>query len=149
MSRKRSGAAEGGGNVVLAVPATLAYRALVTRTVATVCKMSTPRTGPAVRFTNELVSAVGEAFNNVVLHGYAGRPPGSVELCLHREADRVVVRIRDWGQSFDPAAASAPDLEKAQESGMGIFIIRSFVDVLSYEAGIPNVLTLTKRHPGR
>jgi serine/threonine-protein kinase RsbW len=140
------------GGVLLRVSATLAYRELASRTVATVCKMSGRRTATAEsagRFTNELVSAVGEAFNNVVLHAYAEREPGEVELRLRWTDAAVVVEMRDWGQPFDLAAVSEPDLDQGQESGMGVFIIRSFVDEVAYTAGQPNVLTLTKRFPVR
>ncbi len=50
----------------------------------------------------------------------------------------------DDGVSFDPAAVPVPDLDGLPESGMGLYIIRSFVDDLSYEPGPPNALRFIK-----
>jgi serine/threonine-protein kinase RsbW len=58
------------------------------------------------------------------------------------------VMIKDTGVSYDPCQAIPPDLESLPESGMGIFIMRSFVDEITYVAGSPNILTLFKRLDG-
>jgi serine/threonine-protein kinase RsbW len=141
------------GAVLLRVPAVLAYRELACRTVAAVCKLSQGGSNGAGatatrRFANELMSAVGEAFNNIAIHSYAHTEPGSVEIELAWTPEQVVVEVRDTGASFDFASVPMPDLECPQESGMGVFIIRSFVDEAEYRAGCPNVLVLTKRSVG-
>jgi serine/threonine-protein kinase RsbW len=138
------------GAVLLRVPAALAYRELASRTVAAVAKLSQggpsgPGSSATRRFTNELLSAVGEAFNNIVIHAYAHTEPGAVEIELTWSPEQVVVEVRDTGASFDFDAVPLPDLEAPQEKGMGVFIIRSFVDEAEYRAGCPNVLVLTKR----
>ena len=136
--------------IYLRVPGQLAYRELATRAVAFACKHArsdgTSDNGEGLDedFSYEAVSAIGEAFNNVVLHGYAGRPPGDVTLQVETLDDRLVVQMLDDGASFDPAAVPAPDLEGLPESGMGLYIIRSFVDDLAYEPGPPNSLRFTK-----
>lgn len=137
-------------SVLLKVPATFAYRELTCRTVAAVAKlclgMKEPLGGEAARrFTNELVSAVGEAFNNVVMHAYAGSDGGTIELELEWTADHVVLEMRDTGEAFDLEAVPDLDLETAHENGMGVHIIRSFVDEVEYRPGAPNVLVLKKR----
>jgi anti-sigma regulatory factor (Ser/Thr protein kinase) len=146
---KQSGLAMS-GSVLLRVPAALEYRELTCRTVSAVCKLSqrgTGKGGAARRFSNELMSAVGEAFNNVVLHAYAHTTQGTVEIDLDWTSDRVVVEVRDRGTSFDLDAVPVPDLGLPQEQGMGVFIIRAFVDEVEYRPGSPNVLVLTKRVP--
>ena len=40
---------------------------------------------------------------------------------------------------------SYPDLESLPESGLGIFIIKSFMDQVVYRPGAPNLLEMTKR----
>lgn len=99
-------------------------------------------------FDDKIVSAVGEAFNNVAIHGYRGRPPGNVVLELELIRDGVRIRLFDTGAVFDPAAEAAPRLASLPESHMGLFIIRSCMDTVTYERGdppaTPNVLTLTK-----
>jgi serine/threonine-protein kinase RsbW len=142
-----------GCNVIcLEVPGRIECRDMVLRTVSAACKLVTPaarsRRSRYAEFATQVVSAVGEAYNNVVLHGYAGRDPGSVQIHIENCHEWMRVMIKDTGMSFDPAQASPPDLEALPESGLGIFIMRSFVDEVTYlpgSAGSPNVLTLFKR----
>ena len=116
------------------------------RTLSAVCKVdATESHQQASAFSIDLLSAVGEAYNNIVLHGYAGRTPGPIRMRIRKCSRGVKVEISDMGASFDPAQAPAPDLASLPESGIGIFLMRSMVDELSYVAGCPNVLTLVKR----
>jgi serine/threonine-protein kinase RsbW len=137
---------DGSDEVCLEVPAKLGCRNVVMRTVSAVCKLaaaSGQAQGPDVCM--ELLSAVGEAYNNIVLHGYAGRTPGPIRMKIRNCSRSVRVEISDTGESFDPAQAPPPDLASLPESGIGIFLMRSMVDEVSYVAGCPNVLTLVKR----
>ena len=56
----------------------------------------------------------------------------------------ITLRICDYGKSFDPTQVAEPDLDSLPESGLGLFIMRSFMDTISYQAGAPNVLAMTK-----
>lgn len=97
------------------------------------------------QFQEEVVSALGEAFNNTVFHAYRGRPDGRVTIEVEPQGDLLEVRIIDEGITFDLSAVPTPDLDELPESGMGLFIIRSFMDDVSYRSGPPNVLSLRKR----
>lgn len=135
--------------VSLEVPATIACRNVVMRTVSAVCKLAgvaCARQPSDIR--SDVLSAVGEAYNNIVLHGYAGRTRGSIQMKIHNCSNCVRVEIRDTGASFDPTQASPPDLAALPESGVGIFLMRSMVDEVSYVPGCPNVLTLVKHLGG-
>ena len=94
-------------------------------------------------FRIQVLSAVCEAFNNIVLHGYQGRDDGPIEVKIRTRPDHIAVELRDWGASFDPNAVPEPDFESLPESGFGMFIIRAFMNV-RYRPGSPNVLTLSK-----
>jgi serine/threonine-protein kinase RsbW len=120
------------------------------RTVSAACKLVTPnaRTRGSYNsfvFTDQVVSAVGEVYNNIVLHGYAGREPDSIHLQIEIYPGWMRVTMKDMGTSYDPFQAPSPDLDTLPESGLGIFIMRSFVDEVTYVAGRPNTLTLVKR----
>jgi len=145
--------------VRLSVPGTLLYRDVVLRVVASFCRLaradaaSTKQEAsrsPPDEFDDKVVSAVGEAFNNVAIHGYRGRRPGMVSLELELIRDGIRVRLTDTGAVFDPSGAPVPHLASLPESHMGLFIIRSCMDTVTYEQGtppsVPNVLTLTKRY---
>lgn len=107
-------------------------------------------TGHDEEFDAQVVSALGEAFNNVAIHGYAGRTPETVSFEIEAEPDGICIRMMDTGKSFDFTRSEPPDLASLPESGMGLFIIRSFVDSATYEPGDPperpNVLSITKRY---
>jgi serine/threonine-protein kinase RsbW len=137
--------------ISLEVPGILECRDMVLRTVSAACKLVIPnsrtRRSRFSEFSAHLVSAVGEAYNNIVLHGYAGREPGSVQVRIENRPDSVEVVIKDTGMSYDPAEAPLPDLDSLPESGLGVFIMRSFMDEVRYVPGSPNVLTLVKRLP--
>jgi serine/threonine-protein kinase RsbW len=133
--------------IVLRVPGALAYRNLALRVVTVACKMAFGQDAEqeGSDFEAQAVSAFGEAFNNIAIHGYEGRAPGPVEIDLQWTHDELVVKITDEGRSFDPGSVDPPDLDELPEGGMGLFIMRSFVDSLDYQPGPPNVLRLVKR----
>jgi len=138
-----------GATVCVEAPGELAYRHVILRAAAAVCRLAVTRAcgrrTPADGFSNQVVSAVGEAFNNIALHSYEGRPPDIVRLRMTIEPEVLNLTMEDYGVSFDPLTASAPDLTALPESGMGIFIIRSLMDEVTYQPGRPNVLSLSKR----
>lgn len=137
--------------MLLEVPGSLNYRALVTRTVAAACRVENERVSKRSgfdEFVNELVSAVGEAFNNIVIHGYAAGGGGTVCVIVAATEDGMGIELRDYGEAFDPSAMILPESLEPSESGMGVFILRAFVDRVDYAAGKPNCLTLFKRYPG-
>lgn len=129
---------------MLRVPAEIGYRELVTRTVASVCKIACPTQDDTSRVRDELVSAVGEAFNNAVFHAYA-ETQGEVTLLIDFDTTRLTIELLDDGRSFDIDGVPDPNLSEPQESGMGLFIIRNFVDEVTYQPGPPNQLRLVKR----
>lgn len=142
MSPERgSGKGARGAVVSLTVPIGLEYRHAAIRLVASACRL-VPRSGEA--FRDEVVSAFGEALNNVVLHGN-GPSGGELEVEIELEDDRMTLRLMDYGKSFDPTKVRPPDLENLPDSGLGTFIMRSFMDRVSYRAGSPNILTMTKK----
>jgi len=107
--------------------------------------------GVGRRETHGLVVAVDEACNNVVEHGYQGRPPGSIAVSFDVRDGRVVVAITDRGRAFDPGDAPAPELHSdwrnRKVGGLGWHLIRQFVDEIHYkpDAEKGNELTLIKK----
>jgi serine/threonine-protein kinase RsbW len=96
----------------------------------------------------QVVSAVGEAYNNVVLHGYAGRKEATIDLRIQIRRGQIRIELRDWGASFDPTTVPAPAFDTLPESGLGLYIMQSFMD-MTYRPGRPNLLTLSKRFADR
>jgi serine/threonine-protein kinase RsbW len=140
------------GVIRLELPGELRYRHVVLRAVGVACKAATAdasdecdSVAAVTSFVSQVVTAVGEAFNNVVLHGYAGDRSGTVCVAVEIGIGFVRLIIEDMGESWDPLQVGTPNLEALPESGMGVFIMRSFMDEVAYRPGRPNVLTMTKR----
>ena len=94
--------------------------------------------------------ALEEAVTNVILYAY---PEGSdglvdIEAILGRETLRFI--ISDSGKPFDPTAAPEADVTLGVEDrpigGLGIYLVRNIMDVVSYErTDGKNILSMTKR----
>jgi serine/threonine-protein kinase RsbW len=123
----------------------LDHRDVALRAVSAACKLVTRKPQGQVwnDFRMQVVSAVGEAFNNIVMHGYEGRGDGVIEMEIRTRPERISIEMRDYGSSFDPSTVPPPDFDSLPESGLGLFIMKAFMSI-SYTPGKPNVLTLTK-----
>ena len=141
----------------LCVPGTLEYRDIALRVVSAASKLvhansdsATPASRKAAEdFDAQVVSAFGEAFNNIAIHGYVDGRAGDVDIEIDVTGSELRICVRDTGKSFDPSGVPPP--EELPERGMGIFIIRSFMDDVTYEvgsAGSPNVLRIMKQWTG-
>jgi serine/threonine-protein kinase RsbW len=98
--------------------------------------------------------AVDEACTNIISHGYAGLAPGSIILDLELNPDQIVVTLTDFGHSFEPSSAPAPDvnapIEERELGGFGLFFIQQSVDEMDYqvtEDGNKMILTKNLRNP--
>ncbi len=124
------------------VPASLAHRSLAIDLVSTLVE----HVASADRaFRNAITTAFGEAFNNVVIHGYKNRTDGMLDVEAELGPDHMTLKLRDDGLHADLASVPTPDLDAVPEGGLGIFMINALVDEVVYESGTPNVLSLTKR----
>jgi serine/threonine-protein kinase RsbW len=99
---------------------------------------------------SDLLLAVDEAATNVIIHGYRGQQ-GTIEIEVKREAADIVVHVRDNAPPFDPTNVPSPDLTRPLEErppgGLGIYLIRQYMDEVIYRL-MPqggNELTLKKR----
>jgi serine/threonine-protein kinase RsbW len=98
----------------------------------------------------DIIVALNEAAVNIVRHGY--QQPGWVEIGLYREGRSLRIELRDDAPLFNPTSVPAPDitvpLAQRPFGGMGIHMMREFVDELIYEVtgNGRNQLSLIKHH---
>lgn len=82
--------------------------------------------------------ALTEALANAIRHGCGGditKPVQCSVSCF--ESDELVIVVRDPGDGFDPGGVPDP-LDPGntfKPSGRGIFLMRSFMDHVVFEAG--------------
>jgi anti-anti-sigma factor len=93
--------------------------------------------------------AVDEAATNIIVHGFSGRPEGTLRLLCWREGGDLVIQLRDQGRPFDPDEIPEPDLhtslEDRQEGGLGLFLMRRMMDRIDFaREGGENVLTMAR-----
>ncbi len=94
--------------------------------------------------------ALEEHLTNVFHHAYAGSIEGVVRVRLACTGSFLEIEIEDEGPPFDPTGSGEVDvsvpLEQRAMGGLGIHLMRQFMDVLEYrrEKG-RNILRMTKR----
>ncbi len=99
---------------------------------------------------DELIVAVNEATANIVRHGYRNEP-GEIRVTVVCSDERVKVTLLDNSPGFDPTTVPSPDttlpLAERPFGGMGVHMMRTFCDELSYRSGSRggNELILLKR----
>jgi sigma-B regulation protein RsbU (phosphoserine phosphatase) len=96
----------------------------------------------------DIVLAVGEACQNVILHSYGDRDDGQILLDIRRGADRMILRVVDFGPPVDPKRIRPRDLQDVRPGGLGTHFIRQLMDSADFGPapdGKGNVLQMTKK----
>lgn len=141
------------GFVTLHLPCRYSYLRMIRQSVVDM----SARSGLSEFKAAQLEMAVDEACANVIEHSYGGEAaalnnpnhPG-LRINLMQCRDRIVVEIFDRGRGFDFDAHMTLDpdqyLDAERSRGLGMFIIKRFVDDVAYERGTSsgNCLRLTK-----
>lgn len=86
-----------------------------------------------------------EATANVIKHANDDDQKHTVRvsICLHENI--LNIKVYDHGQGFDLNSVPEPDFDNPQESGMGLFFIRSIMDSVTYtKSDQENVLEIIK-----
>jgi serine/threonine-protein kinase RsbW len=94
--------------------------------------------------------ALDELVTNVVLYGYESATGKEVLVRIATAGQELVASVLDDGKAFDPLKAPPPDLtaplEERTLGGLGIHLVRSLMDHVSYARDDDkNVLTIRKR----
>jgi anti-sigma regulatory factor (Ser/Thr protein kinase) len=93
--------------------------------------------------------AVGEACENIIIHGYGGESRGDILVNAESLPGEITVELRDTAPPFNPAGPPPRldlDRENPQVGGVGLVIIHRVMDEIFYSRdGDQNCLTLRKR----
>ncbi|PWB79642.1 MAG: ATP-binding protein [Candidatus Methylomirabilota bacterium] len=105
--------------------------------------------------SHQIALCVVEAVNNAIIHAYDREAEHEVQVIFSHYSDKLTFQICDAGRAMDPncLAPKAPSpfdfdprcLERLPEGGLGLAIIRSTMDEVSYTTTCgKNILTLTR-----
>ncbi|MGF1506001.1 MAG: anti-sigma factor antagonist [Anaerolineae bacterium] len=95
--------------------------------------------------------SVDEACTNVIEHAHGEEDSGSIHIRCIIEHGLCTIEIIDTGRPFEPESVPepqiSPDVEQLQPGGLGLHLMRKFMDEVSFtfEPG-RNILKLVKRH---
>ncbi|MEQ1531899.1 MAG: ATP-binding protein [Methylococcales bacterium] len=89
-------------------------------------------TGDRTALAYQLNLVLTEATVNAIKHGNDSDPKNMVRITIHIQENELNIKVYDCGQGFDLDAVPVPDFEHPKESGMGIFLIRSYMDSVTY-----------------
>ncbi len=96
----------------------------------------------------QLQLAVDEVVSNIILHGYTHQT-GPIHLTIWKEDDKIIIKIEDRGEPFNPLKVDKPDLgaplEERSPGGLGIHFLKTMTDRVHYQfKDGKNILTLVK-----
>ncbi|MBN2189981.1 MAG: ATP-binding protein [Candidatus Aureabacteria bacterium] len=98
--------------------------------------------------------AVDEACTNVIQYAYTseekisfkGGKDEAIEIRVNINPKRIIINISDKGKEFDFGSYKLPDItahfKEMQIHGLGLYIIKNFMDEVSYERSPDGVNTL-------
>jgi serine/threonine-protein kinase RsbW len=82
---------------------------------------------------------------NLIKHANDSNHKDTVRISIHLQDGLLNIKIYDHGQGFDLDSVPTPDFDHPEESGMGLFFIRSMMDAVTYtREGDCNVLEIIK-----
>lgn len=100
----------------------------------------------------EVGMAVREAVANAIQHGNGGESHKKVRLTLEVTGEKLVIRVCDEGEGFDPARLPDPLTggNLLQTSGRGLLFMKEFMDEIDYtfQTNGGTEVRLTKRYRG-
>ena len=114
--------------VELRIPCRAEWVALARLAVAAVAN----RLRLSVEEIEDVKLAVAEACTAVIQHENHGE---TIELTCETSPELLRIRVRDGGRHLhQPAAQRSMDLDEARVAGLGVFLIRTLMDEVSYDA---------------
>lgn len=118
----------------LEIPATPSYLDLLSACIAELIERADHVFEPE-QTSYSIQLAAQEISANIVRHAYrngAGRI--TADLMFEPSPPRIVIELCDSGAAFDPDQVPPPDLDRVNVHGYGLFLARTILDELGYEA---------------
>ncbi|MBI3092360.1 MAG: ATP-binding protein [Candidatus Tectomicrobia bacterium] len=133
----------------LQLPADTAYLKMIGEFVSRMAKIS----GFDDLDCKRIEVAVDEACTNVIEHTQRGASHDAFSICCRAVASGIEITISDRGAPFDFDSVAVPDVSAGAEDrpigGLGIFLMKKFMDFVKYTPGADGMrhLTMSKNRP--
>ena len=103
--------------------------------------------GLSLPMARDVVLAVDEACQNIIVHGYKGQGGGEIDITLSRHEDGVLAELRDRAPRIDPEKIRHRDLADLQPGKLGTYFMSRIMDRVEYlpAPGGGNLLRMFKR----
>jgi len=98
-----------------------------------------------------IMLAVDEACTNIIKHAYKSYNDGEIVINLEFNAQKVLISIIDYGNTFNPDSVPDPDLQKYYKNGrvggLGMYLMKTLMDDVKYISvpGEYNKVLLSKK----
>jgi serine/threonine-protein kinase RsbW len=127
------------------VPNHTKYLSLVGRIGEDIAKEIDRYLGDRESLAYQLNLVLTEAMTNAIKYGAPESTDEKVHILINVGENELLIKIYDCGQGFDISEIPAPDFEKLEDRGRGIFLIRSLMDSVKYvKCKKGNVLEMIK-----
>jgi len=73
-----------------------------------------------------------EATANAIKHANYDNPKETVRILIQIHDNELNIKVYDHGQGFDLENVPLPDFEHPREGGMGLYLIRTLMDSVTY-----------------
>lgn len=133
--------------IELIIPANHKYLNIISATLDAIFERDEMLSGEKGDTLYEIQLGVHEACTNIVDHAYKGVKDGIIYITFEiwSEPARLIVDIRDTGESFNPDQIPSPDFGGLQIRGFGLHLVHQLMDgVIYYSEMDGNHWCLTK-----
>ena len=132
--------------VDIKVPNQTRYLSLIGRIGEDIAKELDKYTGDRETLAYHINLVLTEAMVNAIKYANSKDPEKLVHIVINISEDALVIKVFDKGQGFDISTIPAPDFNRLEDRGRGIFLIRSLMDSVSYKkVRNGNVLEMSKK----
>jgi len=116
----------------MTVPSRTQYLSLVGSIGEEIAKALHPYHGDRDKLAFTLNLVLTEAVTNVIKYAgsHSSSQPIRIKILFRR--NELFIQVYDQGQGFDLNAVRDPDPDQHREGGLGIFLIRKFMDSVEY-----------------
>lgn len=137
--------------VRLSIVSSPAHLPVVRSTLERICGMM----GFDEKVSGDIVLSLDEALTNIIKHAYHGASDKPIEITFRPSAGKdgpaLGIEVRDWGEVAGPEEIKSRDLADVRPGGLGVHIMNSCMDEVTYtpaeEGG--TVLTMLKKFSRR